>query len=91
MSAATAISVRGIEKSFGKHRVLDGVDLEVETGSILALLGSNGAGKTTLVRILSTRLPPDAGAATVLGADVTTAPGDVRASIKPHRTVLRSG
>ncbi len=78
---ATAIRLRGIEKSFGDVDVLRGVDLDVAAGSILALLGANGAGKTTLVRILSTLLHADAGTATVLGADVAGDPGRVRASI----------
>jgi ABC-2 type transport system ATP-binding protein len=56
--------VQGLQKSFDDLQVLRGVDLDVEPGSILALLGSNGAGKTTLVRILSTLLKADAGAAT---------------------------
>lgn len=77
----TAIQVRGIEKSFKDVHVLRGVDFDVERGSIFALLGSNGAGKTTLVRILSTLLKADAGAATVQGHDVARAPGEVRESI----------
>ncbi len=80
-TAAPAIQVRGIEKSFKDVRVLRGVDLEVAAGSVFALLGSNGAGKTTLVRILSTLLKPDAGSASVHGFDVSAAPGDVRESI----------
>jgi ABC-2 type transport system ATP-binding protein len=76
-----AIRVRGIEKSFGDVQVLRGVDLDVEAGSICALLGSNGAGKTTLVRILSTLLRADAGAAMINGLDVAARPGDVRKSI----------
>jgi ABC-2 type transport system ATP-binding protein len=76
-----AIRVRGIEKSFQDLHVLRGVDLDVQTGSIFALLGSNGAGKTTLVRILATLLKADAGTATVHGVDVATDPGRVRASI----------
>ncbi|HWU28417.1 MAG TPA: ATP-binding cassette domain-containing protein [Microbacterium sp.] len=79
--AGTAISVRGIEKSFKDLHVLRGVDFEVRKGSIFALLGSNGAGKTTLVRILSTLSKADAGAATVHGFDVTSEPLDVRRSI----------
>lgn len=71
-----AITVSGIEKSFGELAVLRGVDLEVERGGIFALLGSNGAGKTTLVRILSTLLRPDAGTATVAGHDIV---GDAQA------------
>lgn len=76
-----AISVHNIEKSFGDLAVLQGVDLAVRRGSILALLGSNGAGKTTLVKILSTLLRPDAGKATVNGFDVATQAGHVRESI----------
>lgn len=75
------IRLRGIEKSFGDVHVLRGVDLDIESGSIVALLGSNGAGKTTLVRILATLLAADAGSATVHGFDVAGAPGDVRESI----------
>ncbi|MFJ6419088.1 ABC transporter ATP-binding protein [Paeniglutamicibacter sp. NPDC091659] len=76
-----AIRVRGIEKSFKDLQVLRGVDFEVDSGSIFALLGSNGAGKTTLVRILSTLLKADAGTATVNGFDVAADPGEVRESI----------
>lgn len=81
MSAATAIRVRGVEKSFGDLAVLRGVDLDVRAGSIVALLGSNGAGKTTLVRILSTLLRADAGAATIHGHDVALEPARVREAI----------
>lgn len=76
----TAIRVQGLEKSYGKLEVLRGVDLEVERGSVFALLGSNGAGKTTIVRILATLLKADAGTAVVNGFDVATRPADVRAS-----------
>ena len=77
----TAIRVRGLHKSFGELDVLRGVDLDVEQGSIVALLGSNGAGKTTLVRILSTLLRADGGEAGIHGLDVhEDAPG-VRAMI----------
>ena len=78
---APAIRVQGIEKSFKDLHVLRGVDFDVSTGSIFALLGSNGAGKTTLVRILSTLLKADAGTATVHSYDVAGKPGDVRQSI----------
>ncbi|MFC4139493.1 MULTISPECIES: ABC transporter ATP-binding protein [unclassified Microbacterium] len=77
----TSIQVRGIRKSFKDLDVLRGVDFDVASGSIFALLGSNGAGKTTLVRILSTLLKADAGTASVQGFDVASAPGDVRESI----------
>lgn len=76
-----AIAVQGVEKSYGKVSVLRGVDFEVTPGSIFALLGSNGAGKTTIVRILSTLLKADAGAASVNGFDVAAQPAQVRESI----------
>lgn len=81
LATGPAIQVRGLEKSYGELRVLRGVDLEVEPGSIIALLGSNGAGKTTMVRILSTLLSADAGTATVNGHDVATRGFEVRESI----------
>lgn len=80
-ATATAIEVRGIEKSFKDVHVLRGVDFDVAAGTIFALLGSNGAGKTTLVRILSTLLKADAGTATVHGHDVAGAADQVREAI----------
>lgn len=76
-----AIRVRDLTKSYGDVRVLDGLDLDVERGTIVALLGSNGAGKTTAVRILSTLLRADGGTAVVDGADVATQAARVRAAI----------
>lgn len=81
VTAPAAISVEGLEKAYGDLPVLRGVDLEVERGSIVALLGSNGAGKTTLVRILATTLHHDSGSARVNGYDVRTHAADVRRSI----------
>jgi ABC-2 type transport system ATP-binding protein len=66
------IRATGLVKRYGKVVALDGLDLAVPQGTILGLLGPNGAGKTTAVSILTTLLVPDAGTATVAGADVLT-------------------
>jgi ABC-2 type transport system ATP-binding protein len=62
-------------------RALDGIDLEVEAGTIFGLLGPNGAGKSTTVKILTTLTPPDAGTAVVAGHDVVREPDRVRRAI----------
>jgi ABC-2 type transport system ATP-binding protein len=62
----------------GTVRALDGLNLDVEEGTVLGVLGPNGAGKTTTVRILSTLLRPDSGRATVAGIDVIKNPEKVR-------------
>ena len=80
-SLSLAIQVKGLKKSFKELEVLRGVDLDVVPGSVFALLGSNGAGKTTVVRILSTLLKADGGAASVNGFDVGAQPAKVRESI----------
>ncbi len=65
-----AISAEGLVKKYGKVTALDGVDLAVPSGTVMALLGPNGAGKTTAVRVFTTLLVPDAGRAEVAGLDV---------------------
>ncbi len=76
-----AISVRGLHKSFGDVHALDGVDLDVATGTVLGLLGPNGAGKTTAVRVMATLLAPDAGEVCVAGLDVVKDAAKVRERI----------
>jgi ABC-2 type transport system ATP-binding protein len=76
-----AVIAEGLVKTYGSIRALDGLDLAVPEGSVLALLGPNGAGKTTAVRVLTTLLQPDAGRAEVAGIDVLRRPRDVRAVI----------
>jgi len=72
------IEIRGVKKSFGKVKVLDGLNLSVKKGTMLALLGPNGAGKTTTIRILSTLLNPDEGTVCVNGLNTVTEAGKVR-------------
>ena len=76
-----AIHAEGLVKHFGDVQAVDGVDLIVPQGTVLGLLGPNGAGKSTTVRILTTLLRPDAGRATILGADVVKDPDAVRRSL----------
>ena len=75
------IETRGLCKAFGKHVVLDGIDLDVAEGTIFALLGPNGAGKTTMVHILSTLIHADSGEVRVAGHNLTREPAAVRAAI----------
>ncbi|MBD3750854.1 ATP-binding cassette domain-containing protein [Microbacterium schleiferi] len=65
-----AVEARGLVKSFGTNRAVDGVDLTVEAGTVYGVLGPNGAGKTTTISMLATLLRPDAGTARVFGHDV---------------------
>jgi ABC-2 type transport system ATP-binding protein len=77
----TAISVRGLRKSFGDHLVLDGIDFDVAEGTVYALLGPNGAGKTTAIQILTTLIHPDGGTMRIAGHDLAAEPDAVRAAI----------
>jgi ABC-2 type transport system ATP-binding protein len=81
MADELAVEATGLEKSYGAVKVLAGVDLRVQRGSVFSLLGPNGAGKTTTVRILSTLIRADAGQARVAGFDVVRDRRRVRRSI----------
>jgi ABC-2 type transport system ATP-binding protein len=75
------VETHAISKTFGEHRALDQVDLQIEGGKVFALLGPNGAGKTTMVRVLATLTRPDAGTATVCGHDLIADPMAVKREI----------
>jgi daunorubicin resistance ABC transporter ATP-binding subunit len=78
MSDRPVIEARGLQKRYGEHLAVAGVDLEVPAGSILGVLGPNGAGKSTTIRMLTTMTRPDGGTATVGGLDVVTEADRVR-------------
>ncbi len=61
------LAVRGVEKAFGKTRVLQGIDLAIPQGAVVGLLGTNGSGKSTLIKCLVGLLKPDAGDLTIFG------------------------
>jgi ABC-2 type transport system ATP-binding protein len=76
---SSAIETKGLVKTYPKDvRALDGIDLDVEAGTIFGLLGPNGAGKSTTVKILTTLARADAGTAFVAGHDVARAADRVR-------------
>lgn len=70
-SAATALELRGVTKSFGSLTVVDDVDLTVVAGGRLAVIGPNGAGKTTLFRMIAGELAVSSGSVSLFGEDVT--------------------
>ncbi len=82
-AAEPLLRVRNLRAGYGKVRVLDGVDLAVHRGEILALLGPNGAGKTTLLRAISGLLPVESGEVVFRGMDMRNAGprGAVRAGL----------
>jgi lipopolysaccharide export system ATP-binding protein len=68
------LQVKGLVKTYGRRKVVDGVDFTVDKGEIVGLLGPNGAGKTTSFRIACGMIEPDAGKVTLGGVDVTQWP-----------------
>ena len=81
MSVRPLLEMVDIRKSFGATRALNGVSLDVNAGSVLALIGENGAGKSTLVKVLSGAHPPDSGTMQLQGSRfVPRGPHDARAA-----------
>jgi ABC-2 type transport system ATP-binding protein len=78
---SSAIAVSGLRKAYGDKIVLDGIDLDVQAGTVFSLLGPNGAGKTTTVNVLTTLIKADSGTVRVAGHDVATEARHVRAAI----------
>jgi ABC-type polar amino acid transport system ATPase subunit len=69
------LSLRGIHKSFGKLEVLKGIDLEVQRGEVVCILGPSGSGKSTLLRCVNLLEPPEEGEIFLEGQDICKGPG----------------
>ena len=78
---ALAIHVRGLRKSFGPVKVVDGLDMQVPEGEICGFLGGNGSGKTTTIRLLCGLLKPDAGGGACLGLDLIRQSAEIRLQV----------
>lgn len=89
-AATWTIETRGLEKSFGEHRALRGIDLKISQNERLVIFGPNGAGKTTLLKILSTLVKPSTGSVWLDGIDIRDKPVQIRrkVSLVSHQTFL---
>ena len=98
-NTSPAVEIRGLSKSFGHTKALDGLDLTVAPGDITGFLGPNGAGKSTTLRVLLGLLRADAGTVRLLGSDpwrdavtlhrrIAYVPGDV--TLWPNLTGLQA-
>jgi branched-chain amino acid transport system ATP-binding protein len=82
----TALSVRGLSKSFGALTVAQAISLDVKRGARLGLIGPNGAGKTSFVNLLTGMLSADAGTILLDGADIT----NLKPESRVHRGLVRT-
>jgi polar amino acid transport system ATP-binding protein len=102
VSAAAALAVEGLHKSFGRNEVLRGIDLTLAPHEVVCLIGASGSGKSTLLRCVNLLEPVDAGRIVVGGTEITAPRTDVNAvrrgigivfqafNLFPHMTVLRN-
>jgi branched-chain amino acid transport system ATP-binding protein len=90
MTAAPALSARGLIRRFGGVVALDRLDLDVAAGEILGLIGPNGSGKTTFFNLITGIYEPDEGSVTFDGADITRASPQAIYHVGISRTFQRS-
>ena len=77
----SALELSGVRKTFGRTVALERVDLRVEAGTFVGLIGHNGAGKSTCLQLLAGLLPPTEGTVRVAGIDVQQDPAAARARL----------
>ncbi len=70
-ASGSILSLQGVVKRFGTLTVLDGVDLEIDRGTVTCVIGPSGSGKSTLLRCINLLAPPEAGTITLEGKDIT--------------------
>ena len=78
------IDIKGITKSFGSLQVLKGIDLHINKGEIVSIVGPSGAGKTTLLQIIGTLDKPDSGTVTIDGTDTGSLSAGKLSSFRNH-------
>ena len=101
-TAAPAIEVRELHKSFGSNEVLKGIDFHVDEGEVVCVIGPSGSGKSTLLRCVNRLEEPTSGTVMVEGIDITDSETDLDAvrtrigmvfqqfNLFPHLSVLRN-
>ncbi len=87
------LEVKGVSKSFGEKQVLDGIDIHLEQGELVCLLGASGGGKTTLFNVISGLMQPEEGSVWLDGEEITGKPGKISYMLQkdmmlPYKTVL---
>src|SRR5262245_56245864 len=86
--SSSALSIRGLRKSFGSRLVLDGIVLDVRRGEIVAILGANGSGKSTILRCVVGLTEPDGGTVELAGRTTTGLRGDSLASTRREAAMI---
>ena len=80
-SMAPAIDIRGLAKSFGSVRAVNGIDLRIDQGELFALVGPDGAGKTTTIRMACGILAPEKGSIAIFGHELSVDPSWIKANV----------
>lgn len=80
MNTESVVSIRNLNKSFGDNHVLRGIDLEVQRGEVVCIIGPSGSGKSTLLRCVNMLETPTDGTVVVLGTDLTDIDSDLDAA-----------
>ena len=87
-NAVPVIELRGVEKAFGRNRVLRGVDLAIRAGETFTILGGSGSGKSVCLKHMIGLLKSDAGRVLVFGEDITSAPEDQLIAVRKNAAMI---